>query len=399
MSLRWIQTAIYLVAILLFLGANGSGQNRLLTPKVIVKRMATQYAFLNAYQDNGSVDIVDEARASRRTDVLFRTYFARPSGFRFEWTNIYPMNLPSLESMIWCDRRNCHTASRGTGQQAELEDEEDLDSAVERALGTSRQSVHTIPILLMPTVISGFAVTELSNLALVREEQFEGDDCYLVRGRGPEEQFWDIWIGKRDFLLRKVRTKHIDGVFFEEIHRQIKRNNPLSPDIFRLKPGPDVMAAVVIKSKEHLIRRLLELIIPVETLNQAVNDALDKMKELLPQVPEGVWIEVTKDVKFNSEIIAQMYISQLEKHYDEAEIAGLIRFYQTPLGKKAARVTPLIETEGTKISSQKVRELLLRVYERLREKGYKPVATTTNHNHCVPTASDVFILCSPHHIS
>jgi len=131
------------------------------------------------------------------------------------------MNLPSLESMIWCDRRNCHTASRGTGQQAELEDEEDLDSAVERALGTSRQSVHTIPILLMPTVISGFAVTELSNLALVREEQFEGDDCYLVRGRGPEEQFWDIWIGKRDFLLRKVRTKHIDGVFFEEIHRQI----------------------------------------------------------------------------------------------------------------------------------------------------------------------------------
>lgn len=377
MLLRKTLAVVGAVTVVLSLSANGAEQERALTPAVIIKRMAAQYATLVSYQDNGAVETVDEGKASRRTDVVFRTYFARPSRLRFEWTNIFPMNVPSRENMIWCDGSKTYAASIGNDQKAEVEIAENLDSALDSAIGTSGAPAHTVAMLLMPSVISGFSITELSDLAIVRDEQFEGDDCYLIRGRGPEKEVRDIWISKKDYLLRKVRTRLKEGIFSEEIHRQIKRNNPLSPDIFRLKPGPDVMSAVLSKSKERLIRRLLVLIIPTESLNQIINNALDQMKELLPQVPEDVWSEVTKDVRFNTEIIAQMYIPEFDKHYDEPEIAELIAFYQTPLGKKVARVSLLMDTEASKKSSLRVRELLLRVYERLREKGYKAVATTT----------------------
>jgi len=46
------------------------------------------------------------------------------------------------------------------------------------------------------------------------------------------------------------------------------------------------------------------------------------------------------------------YISLYNKYYSEKEMADLIKFHNTPLGKKMTRITPELTAETTKISEE-----------------------------------------------
>lgn len=225
-----------IVGVLLLLASpDTSGQNRGPSAQSIVARMGKVYGGVASYQDAGVVEeFSGKTTAKRRKVISFETYFARPQFFRFEWMDFHFSPESTGKNILWCDGKQTYSLYTF---EPEVEVREDLSMGIAGATGISRSSAHTVPRLLSEAV-SGFTLTELKRLSLVGQEQFEGEACYVVRGYHPFGQAWDMWITKRDFLLRKLKTPNEDGSFAEEIHRNIKVNLKIPPEIFNYRPAP-----------------------------------------------------------------------------------------------------------------------------------------------------------------
>jgi hypothetical protein len=114
---------------------------------------------------------------------------------------------------------------------------------------------------------------------------------------------------------------------------------------------------------------------PADRVNQLLNDILSQMKTALPQVPEKVWKEVTDELHINSDLLTQLYVPLYDWYYTRDEVKQLITFYGSPLGKKLLRNAILIELEAGQQGKVIGTELVKRINERLRTKGYSAPAT------------------------
>lgn len=190
---------------------------------VIIKTMAAKYAHLNSYQDTGEVK-----NSLLLMNQPFKTYFKRPHFFRFSWIETHPLRFLKTNRMVWCDGKNAYSY---WGDLKRFLKEDNLDLAIAGATGVSSGAAHTIPRLLSESV-SGFSLTELKDVQVIKEQQFEGVMCYVVYGMHPS---WDIsyklWIGKDDYLVRKI----VEGTD-TEIHRNIKTDIEIPDEIFNFKP-------------------------------------------------------------------------------------------------------------------------------------------------------------------
>jgi hypothetical protein len=86
--------------------------------------------------------------------------------------------------------------------------------------------------------VDGFQLTEMRNLSIVREERFEGEDCYVIRGYHPFKFPIEAWISKQGFLLQKISEPEEDGSYKVEIRRDIKLNIGMSRESFNFRPPP-----------------------------------------------------------------------------------------------------------------------------------------------------------------
>jgi outer membrane lipoprotein-sorting protein len=102
------------------------------------------------------------------------------------------------------------------------------------ATGVSLGSAATVPSLLLKN-IAGFSPADLERISLKGQERFEDEDCFVLEGFHPTSEPWRLWVGKRDFLLRKIRTGLPGGESQEEIHRDIRINEPIPEETFRVK--------------------------------------------------------------------------------------------------------------------------------------------------------------------
>ena len=236
MKMSKIYSQVFVILIsLAYLSSLGHSQQSKITPQIIMKRMAQRYASCSSYQDTGVVQTThNEANSARIERMPFKTYFARPRFFRFEWIDYFHWK-DGRKSIVWCDGKDTYSY----WEPDRYEKEEYLGLGIAGATGISRGAAHTIPRLLMADEVSGFALTELTNLSLVGEELFEGVLCYRINGKHPFGDIYELWIGKRDYLLRKLREESTNKEYVtvkEEIHRNIKLNEAITSDIFNFKP-------------------------------------------------------------------------------------------------------------------------------------------------------------------
>ncbi|HST22978.1 MAG TPA: DUF2092 domain-containing protein [Blastocatellia bacterium] len=228
-----------------YLSGLGFGQQRKITSQTIMNRMAQRYANCSSYQDVGVVETThNEANSARIERMPFKTYFVRPQFFRFEWIDYFPWK-DGLTNIVWCNGKDSFTYL----EPDTYEKEEYLGRGIAGATGISRGSAHTISRLLMAEEMSGFALTELTSLALVGEDQVEGELCYRVNGIHPFGDIYELWISKKDYLLRKLREKTTDKDYTttkEVTYRNIKLNEIIAKDVFNFKPP----IALTEKSKE-----------------------------------------------------------------------------------------------------------------------------------------------------
>lgn len=96
-----------------------------------------------------------------------------------------------------------------------------------------------------------------------------------------------------------------------------------------------------------------------------------KMQAQMKNAPEEVWTEL-QDSVFKVEItnlnskIAPIY----KKHFSHDEITELIKFYESPIGKKMSKETPLITQESMQISQKWAMGLMKNMNDFMADKGY-----------------------------
>lgn len=218
-------------------------------PAILIADMIQRYATCRSYQDSGVVQI-NVKGVPIGNPMSFKTRFLRPDHFRFEWTQTW--NEPKFKadgtfttrrvsgtSLIWCTPAGVREFYDSTVslEGGTIKPVENLDLAVAGATGVSLGAAQTIPSLLT-TRIHAFRLTELQTLSLLPEAKFAGVACHHITGRRIKPPCnYELWIGKSDLLLRKIRwsvANPADTV--EESHRDIRINADIPMKAFEFAP-------------------------------------------------------------------------------------------------------------------------------------------------------------------
>jgi len=119
----------------------------------------------------------------------------------------------------------------------------------------------------------------------------------------------------------------------------------------------------------------LTKLIQVSGSEAAYKGVLDQMVSMFKQqqsnVPKEFWDEFTIEVNKNAiDQLVNLVLPIYQKHLTEADLLGVIAFYETPAGKKFAEKTPLITQESMLAGQEWGKQIGQKVVDRLKEKGY-----------------------------
>jgi len=196
------------------------------TAEALLQRMEATYAGARSYSDTIFVrfrnpDGAEGARAE------CRFWFARPGLFRLDGESRRAEDAPPKREVMWSDGESAR--SWATASAVTLRGK--IQLAGSKMFGTY---AYHIPTLLERSYGGPRRLHELSVPVLGEEESFEGVNCYRIRGSWQGDPY-EIWIGKDDFLVRKI-TASYSGYAMEEIHREIKLNQDIPKVVFQFAP-------------------------------------------------------------------------------------------------------------------------------------------------------------------
>ena len=131
-----------------------------------------------------------------------------------------------------------------------------------------------------------------------------------------------------------------------------------------------VAAAAPASSEEKLadIRKLIVLTGGEELGKQMIVDIVDAFKENYPNVPQEFWDEFLNGN--DAQKLIESNIAVYDKYLSGDEIKDIIKFYETPSGKKLIEVLPAISQESYASGEEWGYALGKKVRDRLIEKGY-----------------------------
>lgn len=182
----------------------------------VMRSVVTTYQELSTYQDRGrsvqtSMLLEGEKEASRNI-IQFTTLFKRCGRYRFVWTsrdNFFGKEEESSSNRFWSDgSKGWYSESSYSGKPRVSE--MSFRDASAAATGISQGTSHAI-FRLLSNEVSGFRYDQLWDLRITGSEVVSGVDSNVVRGNYSDGSSLDLWIGKRDHLIRKGVHTWLDG--------------------------------------------------------------------------------------------------------------------------------------------------------------------------------------------
>ena len=98
------------------------------------------------------------------------------------------------------------------------------------------------------------------------------------------------------------------------------------------------------------IQKLMNLTGVANLGMQAMDQMIASMKGAMANVPEKFWTEFRKEL--NTDDLINQIIPIYDKHLTPAEVKELIKFYESPVGKKMIAVMPAITAESMQAGQQ-----------------------------------------------
>lgn len=203
----------------------------------IIKKLAERYVSCASYEDSGTVETFPDAGGSGKQD--FRTYFAKPNKFRFEWLTYHQLGKTRRArfNIVWSDGNQAYELF----ESQESEQENDFRGAIASASTFSQGAIVLVPALLMQevAVLIRKSVTQLDYLHRLDDS----DNLFHLQGSSRLSNDTELWID-RGFILRRVKERFEphdakfegDRVrFVEHRYDSVHFDRPIPDSIFRFE--------------------------------------------------------------------------------------------------------------------------------------------------------------------
>jgi len=130
--------------------------------------------------------------------------------------------------------------------------------------------------------------------------------------------------------------------------------------------------ASVDPAKASVIRHLLELTGAARLAMRGMEAMVPAQRAVNPQIPSAFWdaflARARRDVRQLVDSMVPIYAS----HFSQAELEELVRFYETPVGRRLNEVQPLIVQESMEAGQRWGATIGREVGESLARSGVKP---------------------------
>jgi hypothetical protein len=128
-----------------------------------------------------------------------------------------------------------------------------------------------------------------------------------------------------------------------------------------------VMAATPKPPSEAQVRQLMEVFGVDRMLGQMNSQMAAMMRQQVPCVPASYW-QGFIDADGVRELTERM-VPIYQRHFSAADIAGLLKFYRSPLGKKVITAMPATMAEGMQLGQSWGRERAQAMLAQLQQDG------------------------------
>ena len=122
------------------------------------------------------------------------------------------------------------------------------------------------------------------------------------------------------------------------------------------------------EAKRADIVKMLKLTGADKNAMQMIEQMISMQKNANPAVPADFWDKFVKEV--NGEDLINLTVPSWEKHYTHDEIKELIKFYQSPIGKKMISVQPMIMQESMMAGQKWGMDIARKIAERLQKADF-----------------------------
>jgi len=119
--------------------------------------------------------------------------------------------------------------------------------------------------------------------------------------------------------------------------------------------------------KEKDIRKLLAITNAAQLGGQVMHQVINTFKTQMPSVPPAFWAELSTEL--NPDELMEKLIPVYDKHLSAQEVKDIIKFYESPSGKKLLAAQPAMVQESTVIGQEWGRAIAEKVMKKLQQKG------------------------------
>lgn len=134
--------------------------------------------------------------------------------------------------------------------------------------------------------------------------------------------------------------------------------------------APIASAQEAAKADMKDILRLMDLSGSTGMGSQMMDQMLGSFQQNMPTVPQKFWDDFRTEVDANEivELIAPVYA----KHFNASDVAALIKFYESPVGRKLMKSQPAILQESMAIGQQYSQDVATKLMQKLKAEGHTP---------------------------
>lgn len=190
------------------------------TPQDIIQKMYNAYSNLTSYSDSGIVRTMVSAGGQSRVQMTwFSMIFKKPGYLLVEWT--VPAGGLKDTYVLWREKKDTFVYSERLKQYRK---DQSLAGTIDTWKFNSGGAVRHVPCMLMK-IMNKQEFDDLTGLKITGFEKVGDIECGIISGARKESRV-RLWIGKKDYLLRKMETSNALGSVVE-LHNGIKINEKI----------------------------------------------------------------------------------------------------------------------------------------------------------------------------
>lgn len=122
-------------------------------------------------------------------------------------------------------------------------------------------------------------------------------------------------------------------------------------------------------SKTEEIRKLLAITGSAQLGTQVMGQLMGTMKQSMPNVPDKFWSDFQKEVRADE--LIDLIVPVYDKNLSQDDVRALIKFYETPTGKRFVAALPIITQQSMAVGQEWGRGIAQRVVDRLKAEESK----------------------------